>query len=324
MMSSVTDVPAPTIHPELRTLAKVLPRGLSTRTVRVVRRLEGLQARAEQRSRRSGKHQGPEVIDLGGAGLRVHRPRLAVPGPLPALLWIHGGGYVIGTAAQEDAFCRRFANELGAVVAAVEYRLAPEHPYPTPLEDCHDALEWLAAQSDVDPMRIAIGGASAGGGLAAALALLARDRGRVRPVFQLLTYPMLDDRTVRRSDVDERGFRLWNNRSNAMGWQSYLGAEPGSDAVPADAVPARREDLEGLAPAWIGVGTQDLFLDEDVAYAQRLRDAGVPCTLDVVDGAFHAFDYLAPGSEPSRRFRDAQLDALADAFWPVRTSRRPS
>jgi acetyl esterase/lipase len=324
MMSIVSEAPAPTIHPELRTLARVLPRGLSTRSMRVVRRLEALQARAEQRSGRAARRHDVQVVDLGGAGLRVHRPRLSVPGPLPALLWIHGGGYVIGTAAQEDAFCRRFADELGAVVAAVEYRLAPEHPYPTPLEDCHDALEWLAAQTEVDPTRVAIGGASAGGGLAAALALLARDRGRVRPVFQLLTYPMLDDRTVRRTDLDERGYRLWNNRSNVLGWQSYLGAEPGSDAVPDQAVPARRDDLAGLAPAWVGVGTLDLFLDEDVTYAQRLRDAGVPCTLDVVDGAFHAFDYLAPGSEPSRRFRDAQLDALAGAFSAVSSPSRPS
>lgn len=317
MMSPVTEQPAPTVHPELARLARVLPRGLSPRSVRVVRGVEAVQARVAptlQHVAPGRRRSTVEVVELGGAGVRVHRSRRAVPGPRPALVWIHGGGYVIGTAAQEDDFCARFANELGAVVASVEYRRAPEHPYPTPLEDCHDALVWVAGQPDVDPDRVAIGGASAGGGLAAALAFLARDRGEVHPVFQLLTYPMLDDRTVTRTDVDERGFRLWNNRSNDLGWRSYLGAAPGSSAVPDDAVPARRSDLEGLAPAWIGVGTLDLFHDEDVAHAHRLRDAGVPCALDVVPGAFHAFDYLAPRSSVSRAFRDAQLDALAGAF----------
>jgi acetyl esterase/lipase len=229
------------------------------------------------------------------------------------LLWVHGGGYVIGTAAQEDAFCRRFADELGAVVAAVDYRLAPEHPFPTPLEDCHDALVWLAERDEVDARRVAIGGASAGGGLAAGLALMARDRGVVQPALQLLTYPMLDDRTALRDDLDERGYRLWNNVSN-----DYGALLPGCPAGfrrrqrPRVARPLRGPHR--AAPAWVGVGTLDLFLDEDLAYAERLRSAGVPCRVEVVEGAFHAFDYLAPGSSISRRFRDAQLDALAEAF----------
>jgi acetyl esterase/lipase len=310
----------PTIHPELNTLARFLPRGLSQRSLRAVRRLESLQARSAptlERLTPPARRRDVQVVDLGSAGARVHRPRIAVPGPLPALLWIHGGGYVMGTAAQDDALCRDIADELGAVVASVEYRRAPEHPYPAPVEDCHDALVWLAEQDDVDVERIAIGGSSAGGGLAAALAFMARDRGRVSPVLQLLVYPMVDDRTVLRTEVDERGFRLWNNRSNELGWRAYLGATPGSDEVPSEAVPARRDDLAGLAPAWIGVGTLDLFLDEDLTYADRLRDAGVPCTVDVVDGAFHAFDRLAPHSTVSRRFRDAQLDVLADAFRSV-------
>ena len=180
-------------------MSKVLPRGISPRSRRLVRSLESLQERARPTMERlvpTSRRRDVEVVDLGGASVRVHRPRLAVPGPGPALLWVHGGGYVIGTAAQEDAFCRRFADELGAVVAAVDYRLAPEHPFPTPLEDCHDALVWLAERDEVDARRVAIGGASAGGGLAAGLALMARDRGVVQPALQLLTYPMLDDRTA--------------------------------------------------------------------------------------------------------------------------------
>jgi acetyl esterase/lipase len=316
----MTPMSEPTIHPELRTLARVLPRGLGPRSYRAVRTVESLQARAQPALGRlvpAGRRRDIEVVDLGGASVRVHRPRRAVPGPGPALLWIHGGGYVIGTAAQEDAFCARFADELGAVVAAVEYRRAPEHPFPTPLEDCHDALVWLAGLDQVDEQRVAIGGASAGGGLAAGLALMARDRGQVRPVLQLLTYPMLDDRTALRRDLDERGYRLWNNASNDFGWRSYLGVPPGSDGVSDHAVPARCDDLSGVAPAWLGVGTLDLFMDEDLAYAARLRAAGVPCRVEVVEGAFHAFDYLAPMSTISRDFRDSQLDALASAFRPA-------
>ena len=249
--------------------------------------------------------------------MRVHRPDGLAAAPVPALLWIHGGGYVIGTAAQDDALCRHFASELGAVVAAVDYRRAPEHPFPAPLEDCHDTLVWLAGLDEVDPQRIAIGGASAGGGLAAGLALLALERQQVTPILQLLTYPMLDDRTALRRDIDERGFRLWNNRSNELGWRSYLAVDPGSDDVSHLASPARGEDLSGLAPAWLGVGTLDLFHDEDLAYAERLRASGVPCDLEVVPGAFHAFDRVAPRSNVARRFQESQLRSLAAAFAGV-------
>ena len=322
MMWPVSSTAPPQIHPELATMARVLPRGLSPRSMRLVRRLEALQVRAapmvQRWSRRAGRDP-VEVVELGAASVRVHRPSTPGKHPAPGLVWIHGGGYVIGTAAQDDDLCRRIADELGAVVASVEYRRAPEHPYPAPVEDCHDALVWLADQDGVDRDRIAIGGASAGGGLAASLAFMARDRQQVQPVLQLLVYPMLDDRTVLRTDVDERGFRLWNNSSNELGWWAYLGVPPGSDLVPADAVPARRDDLAGLAPAWIGVGTLDLFHDEDLAYAAALRDAGVSCELDVVEGVFHAFDRLAPKASVTRSFMRSQLDALTAAFEVSRT-----
>jgi acetyl esterase/lipase len=309
--------PPPAIHPELRNLARFLPRGLTPRSLQRVRRLESLQARvapALERVVPPSKGRRVELVSVGTAGARVHRPSHAPDGPLPAVLWIHGGGYVIGSAAQDDALCRHFADQLGAVVASVEYRRAPEHPFPAPLEDCHEVLVWLAGLNEVDEGRIAIGGASAGGGLAAGLALMARDRASVTPVLQLLVYPMLDDRTVARRDLDESGYRLWNNASNALGWRSYLGAEPGSADLPDHAVPARAEDLRGLPPAWLGVGTLDLFLDEDLAYAARLEEAGVPVELTVLDGAFHGFDRLAPRSTPARQLRAAQLDALRAAL----------
>ena len=259
------------IHPELRAISRVLPRGSSERSLRVTRKVGD----AAERLRSSlSRHSSVDVVELVDCSVRVHRPPTWRDGPHPALVWIHGGGYVMGNAAQEDVVCRMVARELGAVVVSVDYRRAPEHPYPAPLEDCHDALVWTAARDDVDANRIAIGGASAGGGLAAALALLARDRGAVRPVLQVLSYPMLDDRTVARTDLDESGFRLWNNAANRYGWTSYLGTAAGSDLVDAPAVPARRSDLAGLPAAWIGVGTLDLFHDEDVAYAGASRCGG--------------------------------------------------
>jgi len=257
---------------------------------------------------RLGKPDGDvEVITLGsGAGVRLFRPS-GVEEPVPALLWIHGGGYVIGTAQQDDRLCRRFSTRLGITVASVEYRLAPEHPYPAPLEDCYSVLTWLAGLPAVNPWRVAIGGASAGGGLAAALALLARDRAEVTPAFQLLTYPMLDDRSS--ATGHNPNHRLWNAPSNRFGWTAYLG-----DADPRVAVPARRDDLSGLPPAWIGVGTHDLFHDEDLAYAARLRDARVPCHVEVVPGAFHGFDLLVPKAQVSQRFFNSQCASLTAAL----------
>ncbi|CDO86498.1 alpha/beta hydrolase fold protein [Mycobacterium triplex] len=259
----------------------------------------------ERRSPGASRH--AEVITLGsGAGIRLFRPP-GVTRPAPALLWIHGGGYVIGSPQQDDRVCHGFATRLGITVAAVKYRLAPEHPYPAPLEDCYAALTWLAGLPAVDRTQVAIGGASAGGGLAAALALLARDRGEVTPLFQLLAYPMLDDRSS--LTAEKPTYRLWNTHSNRFGWTAYLG-----DADPRVAVPARRDDLSGLAPAWIGVGTHDLFHDEDLAYAERLRAAGVPCEVEIIPGAFHGFDLVAPKVQVSQRFFDSQCETLRAAL----------
>jgi acetyl esterase/lipase len=300
-------VPNTGVHPDLRRITRLAPRRLvGPRTLPILRALTGLQ----QRLGKPGASSDVEVITLGsGAGVRLFRP-VTVPEPTPALLWIHGGGYVIGTAQQDDRLCRRFSKRLGIRVASVDYRLAPEHPYPAPLEDCYSALTWLAALPAVDPGRVAIGGESAGGGLAAALALLARDRGEVTPIFQVLAYPMLDDRSSMTAENPK--YRLWDTRSNHFGWTAYLG-----DADPQIAVPGRRGDLTGLPPAWIGVGTHDLFHDEDLAYAERLRNAGVPCYVEVVPGAFHGFDVVAPKAQVSRRFFDSQCDSLRPALAPA-------
>lgn len=294
--------PVVEFHPELRRSARLLPKQMITPVtlpfVRAASRLMWRNAPSDV-----------EVLTLGsGVSVRLHRPA-GISSPGPALLWIHGGGYVIGDAAQDDDLCRRFAEKLGATVAAVNYRLAPQHSYPVPLEDCYAALSWLTGLPSVDPDRVAIGGASAGGGLAASLALLTRDRSEIPLVAQLLVYPMLDDRTVGRADLDNPGHRLWNQTSNRFGWQAYLG-----DADPDVAVPARRDDLAGLPPAWVGVGTLDLFHDEDLAYAQRLQDAGVPCEVTVVPGAFHGFDGIAPNADVSQRFFASQCALLRNAY----------
>jgi acetyl esterase/lipase len=288
-------------HPELQKAARWVPRApISQRTLPIVRALQKLQRPSAA---------GVEVLTTAdGINVRLHRPAdpTATGG---ALLWIHGGGYVIGTAQQDDALCKRFAARLGITVAAVDYRLAPEHPYPTALQDCHSALTWLAGLPAVDPARVAIGGASAGGGLAAALAFEARDRAVVSPAAQLLVYPMLDDRSSARTELDTVEHRLWNRAANRWGWSSYLGG-----ADPDTAVPARRTDLAGLPPAWIGVGSNDLFHDEDLAYAQALVDAGVPCEVEVVPGAFHGFDGVVPKAAVSLAFFDSQCAVLQGAL----------
>jgi len=300
--------PKPAFDPELRTLARVLPRGLAgDRALRVIRPLERMMDRRPPPA-------GVTVERAGSVPVRVQRPAGVGDAPRPALLWLHGGGYILGKAAQDDKNCREICRRLGIVAAAVDYRTAPEHPFPAALDDAHDALVWLASQPDVDDKRIAIGGASAGGGLAASLALEARERAQVTPAFQLLVYPMLDDRTALRHDIDERGFRLWSNKSNRFGWKAYLGTEPGFPGITAPASPARADDLAGLPPAWIGVGTLDLFCDEDLAYAERLREAGVACEVEIAEGAFHGFDGVAPKAEVSRRFRRSHLRALGSAL----------
>lgn len=288
-----------TINPELRRVARLIPRQVVYPwSLPLLKRLPAILPASDA---------GVDVITLpDGPGVRLYRP-VGVTGDSPALLWIHGGGYVIGNAAQDDALCRRYVQRLGAVVASVDYRLAPEHPYPVPLEDCYRALTWLAGLPGVDAGRIAIAGASAGGGLAAALAFLARDRDEVRPVLQILSYPMLDDRTVNPA-LDDPGMRLWNAASNRIGWTAYLGAADRSVAVP-----ARREDLAGLPPTWIGVGTLDLFHDEDLAYAERLDAAGVACDVHVVPGAFHGFDQISPKAIVSQIYFDSTCASFSRA-----------
>jgi acetyl esterase/lipase len=234
--------------------------------------------------------------------------------PSGALLYIHGGGFVVGHPSTYHAICSRIAAELGVLVVSVDYRLALKHPFPAGLEDCFRALRWTHEQPGVDPSRVAVCGDSAGGGLAATLAQMAYDRD-VPVCFQALIYPMLDDRTVLREDHLGTGGFVWTPPSNRFGWTAYLGHPPAEHEPRPYAAAARREDLTGLAPAWIGVGDLDLFHQEDVAYAGRLRAAGVPCELVVVPGMYHGADSFLDGRAASMTaFRAGMIKAIGQAL----------
>jgi acetyl esterase/lipase len=245
--------------------------------------------------------------------VRVHRP--AAPKEiLPAVVTIHGGGYVIGTYDMDGPLLDRWCRDPGVVLVSVQYRLAPETQYPGPLEDCYAALRWAhdhAAELGIDAARIGVSGVSAGGGLAAALALLARDRGEIPLAFQLLDCPMLDDRQATPS-IRSRGLYVWSAASNEFGWRSYLGTRYGTDDVPPYAAAARAADLAGLPPACVVVGSIDGFRDEDVDYAQRLNQAGVPCELHVIAGLPHAYLLApdAPAVQLAERCKDDWLARL--------------
>jgi acetyl esterase/lipase len=242
--------------------------------------------------------------------VRVHRP-VGLADPAPCIYSIHGGGYVLGSNAMDDAVFDRWCQDFGCVGVSVEYRLAPETPYPGPLDDCYAGLAWTFAHAEellVDPARIGINGVSAGGGLAAALALLARDRGELPIAFQLLQCPMIDDRQLSTSSRYD-DLLIWSREANTFGWRCYLGGLYGADDIPAYAAAARAEDLAGLPPAMMIAGGADGFRDENIDYAMRLGQAGVPTDLTVIAGAPHGVQ-LFIGTTPERRWARAVAEWL--------------
>ncbi len=243
---------------------------------------------------------GPDGAEVR---LRIHRP-VGVDGPRPCLYWMHGGGYVIGSPEQDDLRFDRWCQRFGLIGVGVQYRLAPEHPYPAAIEDSYAGLRWVTengADLGIDVERIGIGGPSAGGGLAAALGLMIRDRGEFSIDYQLLIYPMIDDTRTTVSAGWE--VPIWPPSSNHFGWSSYLGDRFGTDDIPTHAAAARETDLTGLPPTYIMVGGLDGFADEDIDYATRLNHAGVPVELHVYPGAPHGFEGFAPGAAVSRQAR---------------------
>jgi acetyl esterase/lipase len=305
------------VDPELAALLEVMP-GMDFAA-------QGIdQVRAQMAERRAsfpippGLPQNQEARTVPGpAGapdvkVLVYRP-LNATGPLPAILHVHGGGYVLGDASMNEIKHRVLAEELGCVIVSVDYRLSPETAHPGPVEDCYAGLKWLhdnAGTLSVDRKRIGVMGESAGGGLAAALALLARDRGEIPLAFQHLIFPMLDDRTCTHPDPHPYvGEFIWGPAQNHFGWASLLGAQPGGDDIHYHAAPARAPDLAGLPPTFISVGALDLFLEEDLEYARRLTRVGVPVELHVYPGAYHGYHAAVEARVTKQADRDS-LEAL--------------
>jgi triacylglycerol lipase len=306
------------IEPDLRAFVEDMPPFVLTEAMLSIVRenfaprlnlmesLEALQRVQTTRVSIPGPRGAPEV----GAVLYQPEPADQLRG---AILHLHGGGYISGEPFGLIPMYRQLALELDCVMLSVDYRLAPENPYPAAIEDSYAALAWLYREGkrlNVDPARIGVMGESSGGGLAAALALLARDRGEHALAFQHLIYPMLDDRTcITEAPNAYAGEFIWTRENNRFGWRCLLGLEPGSGDVSPYAAPARAEDLCGLPPTFISTGALDLFVDEDLEYARRLIRAGVRTELHVYPGAYHGF-HLVPGSRTTLTAQRDALDAL--------------
>lgn len=249
--------------------------------------------------------------------VRIYRRRGAGGERQPGIVSIHGGGFTMGSLASDQVSATDLVLTTGAVVVSVDYRRAPEHPGTAPVEDCYAALRFLADEADalgVDATRLATFGVSAGGGLSAGVALLARDRGGPALALQVLGYPMLDDRCATPSMRDLPPYGIWDREQNLEGWAHLLGATRGGDGVSEYAAPARARDLSGLAPAFVEVGALDGLRDESIAYAARLLEAGVPVDLHVYAGAFHSVELVAPEASISEQIRQARLAAFRRAF----------
>jgi acetyl esterase/lipase len=247
--------------------------------------------------------------------VRLFRP-IGAAAPLPALVWIQGGGYVLTAADPDDEWCQDMAANLGCLVVSVFWRRAPEHPFPAAHNDCYGALRWVidnVNQLGVDRDRIAVGGASSGGGAAASVALHARDDG-LPLAHQILIYPMLDDRNTSQSSHEVTDPELWNRASNILAWKAYLGSDYGTENVSPYAAPARAGELAMLAPATILTAELDLFRDENFEYANRLLLAGVPTEFHMYPSVHHGFDRHNPQGKQAKRMLADRDAALARAF----------
>jgi acetyl esterase/lipase len=306
------------VHPELRDALELMPGGDFTR--------EGLKVMREMMDQMPmvPLPEDPSVVIYntmvpGPAGDPEVRVRIYEPAQKaqdrPGILYIHGGGYILGTPETTDFSCYHLVSEIGCVIVSVDYRVSPDTPYPGPLEDCYAALKWFSENAEslgVDKDRIAVAGGSAGGGLTAALCLLARDRKGPVIAFQAPMYPMIDDRNITPSSHEFVDDRFWNRAKNEFGWEMYLGNLYGGD-VPYTAAPARATDLSGLPPAYTCVGELDLFRDETIDYCTRLMQAGVAVELHVYPGCYHAFD-MNLNTEIGRRAEHEIVQTLKRAL----------
>ncbi|CAL9563914.1 Carboxylesterase NlhH [Streptomyces sp. enrichment culture] len=310
--------PPPPFDPELANalgpLSELIPTTVLPGMIPGIRRTMRAARPSDEELRRGGSLVVEEFRVPGPAGapavpLLVCRPA-EVSGPLPAVYFTHGGGMVFGDNRSLLAEMLDWVQELHLVLVSVGYRLAPEHPYPAALEDIHAGLRWAAAHTGelgIDPGRIVVAGASAGGGLTAALTLLMRDRGEPAPAGQILVCPMLDDRDTTVSGHQMAGLGVWDRTSNNTGWSALLGDLRGGPDVSPYAAPARAADLSGLPPLLIDVGSAETFRDEVVTYATRVWQAGGEAEMHVWPGGFHGFDALVPDATLSRDARAARV-----------------
>lgn len=310
------------VDPELRPVAaaylkqRSITPGLSLRTL----------AAAREHSERNLPTPLPDVaystrripVPAIGGDVALYIINSAPSSARPAILHTHGGGFISGSPRSDLPRLQKTARDLDVTIVSVDYDLAPEARYFRSIEQNYAGLKWTydhAEELGVDRRRIAVLGGSAGGGHAAILAIVARDRGEVPLCFQCLIYPMLDDRTgTTFHPAAPIGELIWTEDNNRLGWASFLGQAPAGDKVPAIAVPARCHDLRGLPPTFIGVGSLDLFVDEDIRYGQRLIDAGVPTQMEIVPGAYHGFDDIVPEARISKDFIRAMGAALKASF----------
>lgn len=262
-----------------------------------------------------GKSYSTRTVRIESGGrlmkMKVYTPKEA-SGPVPGVLWIHGGGYMVGGIYMKGMTVAPMLAEAGTVVVFPDYRLAWQDPYPAALDDCYTALEWMFSNADelgIDRERIVVGGESAGGGLAAAICLYSRDKGKIPIRAQFPLYPMLDSEDTE-SSADNHG-KVWNTRRNHWGWKHYLDEAYGTDSVSKYASPARETDYLNLPPCYTFVCEGEPFYDETLTYVRNLQEAGVEASVDVYPGNIHAFDMMKPGKEQSKLARKR----LLEAFW---------
>ena len=311
------------VHPDLRKMFSVMPaKSDSFNEGNIGEIRKNLDAMLKEINKSKPKNDSVLMAERSIPGLegnpdvkvRIYEPQKR-DGILPGVLYIHGGGYIMGSPEIYDNQCQGIISEIECVIMSVDYRLAPEHPFPAPLEDCYAALKWFSENAEelgVDSSRIAVVGGSSGGGLTAAVALLARDRKGPSIVFQMPLYPMIDDRIMTPSSNEIIDGRVWNKTSCQKAWKMYLGNNKGE--VSPYAAPARATDLSGLPPAYTCVGDLDPFRDETMDYVARLSQAGVATEFHLYPGCFHGFDGIVPNAEISQRARKEYITALKIAL----------